>query len=84
MNVSCKRWGLALVTCPSKLRPPPGRDGVCGPLDACRGARAVAVLVPSTTTPQFKRQIEPVQAPPKRRTTPKGDFNRTWAQWFLK
>ena len=52
-------------------------EPVSGPLGACRGARAVAVLVPTATTPQFKRQIEPVHAPPKRRTTPKGDFNRT-------
>eukprot|EP01048_Picozoa_sp_COSAG05_P021972 COSAG05_NODE_4223_length_1615_cov_42.472296_1_plen_185_part_00 len=67
-----KRWGLASVTCLSKPRAPSGTDGVCGPLGACRGARAVAVLVSSATTPHFKRQIEPVPAPPKRRTTPKG------------
>ena len=38
------------------------------PIDTRRGT----ILVPTATTPQFKRQIEPVQAPPKRRTTPKG------------
>ena len=35
----------------------PGTNDVCGPLGACRGARAVAVLVSSATTPHFKRQL---------------------------
>ena len=58
--------GLASVSCSSLPRPPPGTDRVSGPLGACRGARAVAVLVPSATAPTFKRQIEPAQAPPTR------------------
>ena len=58
--------GLAPLSCSSLLRPPPGTDRVSGPLGACRGARAVAVLVPSATAPTFKRQIEPAQAPPTR------------------